>query len=75
MPDFTTQEAFESVEFADLPARIQAIATTLGAMIADGYSKAEVARFYGKSRPWVSARLLELEEALREQVLAGRNGS
>lgn len=59
----------------DLPGRLQAIAATLGAMFSDGYSKREIAVFYAKSRPWVSARLLELEEALREHVERLRGSS
>jgi len=69
---FTTEEALANVEVAALSPRIKAIAGTLGAMLSEGYSKAEIARFYGKSRPWVSARLGELEDALREQIAASR---
>jgi DNA-directed RNA polymerase specialized sigma24 family protein len=59
-----------------LPVRLQAIAVTLGWMHSvEGFSKAEIARFYGKSRPWVSARLGELEDALREQIARQRSTS
>lgn len=66
----TTDEAVASVDLEALSPRLKAIAGTLGAMLSEGYSKAEIARFYGKSRPWVSARLAELEDALREQIAA-----
>jgi hypothetical protein len=55
-------------DLTELPARLQAIAVTLGQMLSDGYSKAEIARYFGKSRPWVSARLQELEDGLRTQI-------
>lgn len=64
-----TAEALESVDFEALPTRIQAIAVTLGWMhYVDDFSKAEIARFYAKSRPWVSARIRELEDALKAQI-------
>lgn len=52
----------------ELPERLQAIAATLGWMLSEGYSRQEIADFYGKSRPWVSARLIELETALTERI-------
>jgi hypothetical protein len=60
----------------ELPARLQAIAATLGSMLSEGYSKAEIARYFAKSRPWVSARLLELEAGLRQhgERLPGSSG-
>lgn len=61
--------ATENVNIEALPTRLQAIAVTLGWMHSEGgFSKAEIARFYGKSRPWVSARLRELEDGLRAQI-------
>lgn len=65
-----TDEALESVDLEALSPRLRAIAATLGKMLSDGYSRAEIARYYEKSRPWVSARLRELEDALREQIAA-----
>lgn len=59
-------EAAPAMDLTELPARLQAIAATLGSMLSDGYSKAEIARFYAKSRPWVSARLQELEAGLHK---------
>lgn len=61
-------EAASDLELTDLPARLQAIAATLGSMFSEGYSKAEIARYYAKSRPWVSARLQELEDDLRRLI-------
>lgn len=52
------------IDLAELPPRLQAIAATMGQMLSDGCSKAEIAEFFGKSRPWVSARLLELKTEL-----------
>lgn len=72
MPKTTSDVLSESLDVETLPPRLQAIAATLGWMLSEGYSKAEIARFYGKSRPWVSARLQELEDALREQIAATR---
>jgi hypothetical protein len=57
-----------TVTLTELPLRLQAIAATLGWMLSEGYSRAEIARFYGKSRPWVSARLQEIEDALLERI-------
>lgn len=59
----------------ELPIRLQAIAVTMGSMLSEDYSRAEIARFYGKSRPWVSARLQELEDALRTHVERLRDSS
>jgi predicted transcriptional regulator len=53
-------------DLSELPARLRAIAATIGQMVSDGYSKQEIATYYGKSRPWVSARLRELEQALED---------
>lgn len=65
----TTLEALESVDPEALSTRVKAIAVTLGWMTSvEGFSKAETARFYGKSRPWVSARLREMEDELRAHV-------
>lgn len=62
-------DPIELVNIESLPIRLQAIAVTLGWMHSEGgFSKAEIARFYGKSRPWVSARLRELEDGLRAQI-------
>lgn len=60
-----------------LPKRLQAIAATLGAMLSETYSKAEIARYFGKSRPWVSARLQELEDGILEllESSTGSNGN
>lgn len=57
-----------SLDFLKLPIRAQAIAVTMGSMLSDGYSKAEIARYYGKSRPWVSKRLDELRAALERRA-------
>lgn len=56
------------ISLTELPARLQAIAATLGIMLSDGYSKAEIARYYGKSRRWVSDRLLELEREIQNRI-------
>lgn len=70
----TSRLSPESLDLTALPTRLQAIAATLGAMLSETYSKAEIARFYGKSRPWVSARLQELEDGIRA-LAAGSTGS
>lgn len=58
------------VSLEELPIRLQAIAATLGWLYyANGFSKAEIARSFEKSRPWVSARLLELETELKTRIL------
>lgn len=76
-PVFTLTSQASETDLTDLPARLQAIAATMGAMLSDGYSKAEIARYFAKSRPWVSARLQELEVGLRELVArsTGSTGS
>jgi hypothetical protein len=56
------------MDLTALPVRLQAIAATLGSMLSDHFSKAEIARYYGKSRPWVSARLQELEAGIRKHA-------
>ena len=55
-------------QLQDLPDRILAIAITLGRMQSEGWTKQEIAEFYGRSRSWVSARLSELEDELRKIV-------
>ena len=63
-----TREQVSTVDLTELSPRVRAIALTLGRMLSHGYSKQEIAVYYGKSRPWVSARFRELAEALREQI-------
>ena len=57
-----------TLDLQRLSPRGKAIAGTLGAMLSEGYSKAEIARFYGKSRPWVTARLGELRQEIADLV-------
>jgi hypothetical protein len=63
------------IDLEALSARSRAIVGTMGQMLADGYSKAEIARHYGKSRPWVTERFKELEREIRAQVAEPTDGT
>jgi len=57
-------ERASELDLTRLPVRLQAIAATLGSMLAEDYSRAEIARYYGRSRSWVTGRLNELREGI-----------
>jgi hypothetical protein len=57
-----------TVEWTNLSTRALAIAATLALPLSQGYSRAELARYYGKSELWVSQRLDELEREVAAQL-------
>jgi hypothetical protein len=58
----------ENLDWTSLSPRAQAIARRFGPMLLSGCSRAEIARYYGKSDAWVSSRLEELKAELLEQA-------
>jgi hypothetical protein len=58
----------EKVSWGSLPPEAQSTITTLGELIAEGYSLAEMARAVHKHESWVRDRIDELRDAMLSQA-------
>lgn len=62
----------ERIDWSQLSRESQLTIRTIGSLVEDGLTFAEIARRLGKSRPWVSARLRALKQELEEQIEGGQ---